>query len=63
VRLYCTSGFVLTVRALLAENPAPTDDEVKEYLSGNLCRCAAYLQIQAAVQRAVAELRGEGVVG
>jgi aerobic-type carbon monoxide dehydrogenase small subunit (CoxS/CutS family) len=59
---YCTPGFILTVRALLAENPAPTDNEIKEYLSGNLCRCGAYLQILAAVRQAAAELRGDGAV-
>ena len=49
---YCTPGFVLSVRALLAENPSPTDDEVREYLAGNLCRCGAYLEILEAVRRA-----------
>jgi aerobic-type carbon monoxide dehydrogenase small subunit (CoxS/CutS family) len=49
---YCTPGFVLSVRALLAENPAPSRDEIREYLAGNLCRCGAYLEIIAAVQRA-----------
>ena len=56
---YCTPGFVLSARALLAENPAPTTDEIREYLAGNLCRCGAYLEILAAVQRAAADLRGE----
>jgi aerobic-type carbon monoxide dehydrogenase small subunit (CoxS/CutS family) len=56
---YCTPGIVLSARALLAENPAPTTDEIREYLAGNLCRCGAYLEILAAVQRAAAELRGE----
>jgi aerobic-type carbon monoxide dehydrogenase small subunit (CoxS/CutS family) len=49
---YCTPGFVLSVKALLAENPDPTDDEIKEYLSGNLCRCAGYADILRAVHAA-----------
>jgi aerobic-type carbon monoxide dehydrogenase small subunit (CoxS/CutS family) len=49
---YCTPGFVLSVRALLAENPAPSDDEVRDYLAGNLCRCGAYLEILQAVRLA-----------
>jgi carbon-monoxide dehydrogenase small subunit len=51
---YCTPGFVLSVRALLAENPSPSDAEAREYLAGNLCRCGAYVEIVAAVQRAAA---------
>ncbi|MCI0635215.1 MAG: (2Fe-2S)-binding protein [Actinobacteria bacterium] len=46
---YCTPGFVLTAKALLAENPSPTETEVEEYLSGNLCRCGCYREIVAAV--------------
>ena len=49
---YCTPGFVLSVKALLAENPKPSDDEIKEYLSGNLCRCAGYADILRAVRAA-----------
>jgi aerobic-type carbon monoxide dehydrogenase small subunit (CoxS/CutS family) len=48
---YCTPGFVLSVRALLAENPAPSEEETREYLAGNLCRCGAYLEILEAVRR------------
>jgi aerobic-type carbon monoxide dehydrogenase small subunit (CoxS/CutS family) len=50
---YCTPGFILSVKALLAENPKPSDDEIKEYLSGNLCRCAGYADILRAVHAAV----------
>lgn len=46
---YCTPGFVLTTVALLNENPSPTDDEIREYLSGNLCRCGSYQNILRAV--------------
>jgi aerobic carbon-monoxide dehydrogenase small subunit len=49
---YCTPGFVMTTRALLNENPSPTLDEVKEALSGNLCRCGCYAGIAAAVLHA-----------
>jgi carbon-monoxide dehydrogenase small subunit/isoquinoline 1-oxidoreductase alpha subunit/xanthine dehydrogenase YagT iron-sulfur-binding subunit len=54
---YCTPGFILTTHALLAENPAPSADEIKEYLSGNLCRCGSYLKIVAAVQDAAGRMR------
>jgi carbon-monoxide dehydrogenase small subunit len=47
---YCTPGFVLSVKALLAENPTPSDEEIKDYLSGNLCRCAGYADILRAVR-------------
>jgi len=49
---YCTPGFILTTRALLAENPNPTQNEMREYLAGNLCRCGSYLKILAAVELA-----------
>jgi carbon-monoxide dehydrogenase small subunit len=49
---FCTPGFVMSAKALLAENPHPTLDEVKEALSGNLCRCGCYAAIAQAVLRA-----------
>lgn len=49
---FCTPGFVMTTRALLDENPTPTLDEVKEALSGNLCRCGCYDGITMAVLHA-----------
>lgn len=49
---FCTPGFVLMTRQLLDENPQPTDDDIRHYLSGNLCRCAAYPEIIEAVKRA-----------
>jgi aerobic-type carbon monoxide dehydrogenase small subunit (CoxS/CutS family) len=49
---YCTPGFVLTTVALLAENPSPNDEEIREYLSGNLCRCGSYQNILRAVRTA-----------
>jgi carbon-monoxide dehydrogenase small subunit len=49
---FCTPGFVLMSRQLLAEHPDPSEDEIRHYLSGNLCRCAAYPEIVRAVQLA-----------
>jgi carbon-monoxide dehydrogenase small subunit len=49
---FCTPGFVLMTRQLLDENPEPTEDEIRHYLSGNLCRCATYPEIIKAVQLA-----------
>jgi aerobic carbon-monoxide dehydrogenase small subunit len=54
---FCTPGFVLMTRQLLAENPNPGDDDIRHYLSGNLCRCAAYPEIIAAVKLAAQKLR------
>ena len=51
---FCTPGFVVTVHAFLADNPSPTDDEIREALSGNLCRCTGYQGIIKAVQLAAA---------
>ena len=56
---FCTPGFVLMSRQLLAANPDPDEDEIRHYLSGNLCRCAAYPEIVRAVQRAARMRRGE----
>jgi carbon-monoxide dehydrogenase small subunit len=53
---FCTPGFITTVTAFLDENPAPTKEEAREAISGNLCRCTGYQNIVAAVGRA-AELR------
>ena len=49
---FCTPGFVLMTRQLLDEIPDPTDDDIRHYLSGNLCRCAAYPEILEAVKLA-----------
>ena len=55
---FCTPGFVLMTRQLLEENPAPGEDDIRHYLSGNLCRCAAYPQIIEAVQLAARKRQG-----
>ena len=57
---YCTPGFVMTARALLNENPAPTLAEVKEALSGNLCRCGCYAGIVKAVGHAAEKIAARG---
>ena len=49
---FCTPGFVLMTRQLLDENPDPGEDQIRHYLSGNLCRCAAYPEIIEAVKLA-----------
>jgi aerobic carbon-monoxide dehydrogenase small subunit len=54
---FCTPGFVLMASQLLKENPDPDDDEIRHYLSGNLCRCAAYPEIVKAVKLAASRMR------
>ena len=49
---FCTPGFVMSLTALLRDNPDPTDDEIREGLSGNFCRCTGYQGIIAAARRA-----------
>jgi len=50
---FCTPGMVMSARALLERNPHPSDDEIKEAIAGNLCRCTGYESIIAAVRLAV----------
>ena len=52
---FCTSGMIMQAASVLAENPRPTDEEVREGLEGNLCRCTGYQNIVAAVQQAAGE--------
>ena len=52
---WCTPGFVLTAKALLAANPDPTEEEIAEALGGNLCRCGSYVKIVDAVRRAAGD--------
>ena len=54
---YCTPGFVMTTKALLEENPDPSEVEIREYLKGNLCRCTGYVNIVKAVQSAAGKMR------
>lgn len=53
---FCTPGFVMTTKALLAENPDPSETEIREYLKGNYCRCTGYVNIVRAVQSAARKL-------
>ena len=55
---YCTPGFVVTAKALLDRNPDPTEEEIREALSGNLCRCGTYPQHPKAVAEAAKLLKG-----
>ena len=57
---FCTPGFILMSKQLLAETPNPTEDEIRHYLSGNLCRCGAYPEIVAAVKSAAAKRKATG---
>jgi aerobic carbon-monoxide dehydrogenase small subunit len=52
---FCTPGFIMMTRELLDRIPDPSDDEIRHYLSGNLCRCAAYPEIVTAVRTAARE--------
>ena len=56
---YCTPGVIMTAKALLDRNPAPTRQEIKEATAGNLCRCTGYQQIVDAIEDAAAKLRAE----
>src|SRR5215471_12278069 len=51
---YCTPGFIMTVKSLLAASPDPTEDEVRSALSSNLCRCTGYSQMYEAIKSAIA---------
>jgi carbon-monoxide dehydrogenase small subunit len=56
---YCTPGILVTAKALLDENPHPTRDQIRQALSGNLCRCTGYLQIFEAVEAAMLKIAQE----
>jgi aerobic-type carbon monoxide dehydrogenase small subunit (CoxS/CutS family) len=56
---YCSPGFLLAAKELIEGNPAPAREEIKEALSGNLCRCTGYIKIYEAVELAAARMRGE----
>jgi isoquinoline 1-oxidoreductase alpha subunit len=53
---YCQSGQIMSATALLAKNKAPTDADIDAAMSGNICRCATYVRIRAAIKRAAATL-------
>jgi len=56
---YCTSGQICSAAALIAEGKAKTIDEIRELMSGNICRCGAYPNIVAAIQQAMAVMAGK----
>jgi carbon-monoxide dehydrogenase small subunit len=57
---FCTPGFLMSTYELLQHNRSPNDEEIKDALGGNLCRCTGYLAILRSVHLAAARLRGEG---
>ena len=57
---YCTPGMIISSKALLDENPRPTENEIKEGLRGNLCRCTGYTKIIEAVSAAADKMTGNG---
>jgi len=60
---FCTPGFIMTVKHLLAENPEPTEQDIRGALSGNLCRCTGYSQMYQAIKAAIdAEQKGMATV-
>ncbi|MGO9698534.1 MAG: (2Fe-2S)-binding protein, partial [Xanthobacteraceae bacterium] len=56
---FCTPGIIMTIEAFLKENTDPSDMEIREALSGNLCRCTGYQNIVAAVRKAAAMQNGQ----
>ena len=63
---FCTPGMILSAYALLFENPAPTAEDIKEAIAGNLCRCTGYKQIIEAIQKTAKKVKQEqdlGIIG
>ncbi len=58
---YCTPGMVMVAKALLDHDPDPTDDDIRQALAGNICRCTGYQPIVVAVHRAAGAMNGSGV--
>jgi len=54
---FCTPGFIMSTKALLEENPDPSEKEIREYLKGNYCRCTGYVNIIKAVQSAARKMQ------
>lgn len=57
---FCTPGMIMQASWLLARNPDPTEDQIREGIAGNLCRCTGYVNIVKAIQQAAAEMRAAG---
>jgi carbon-monoxide dehydrogenase small subunit len=60
---YCTPGMILAAKALLAENPRPTTDEIKHYMRGNICRCTGYKKILEAIIAAAQVMAAQAPAG
>ena len=60
---FCSPGMILSAKALLDENADPTEDEIKDAIAGNLCRCTGYLQILQAIERAASGEVGKPIAG
>jgi len=60
---FCTPGFMMTVSELLGQNPDPSDEEIREALGGQICRCTGYQSILRSVRLAAARLRNQQVAG
>jgi len=56
---FCTPGMMMTAKDLLANNPDPTEEEIREALEGNLCRCTGYHNIVRSIQYAAAKMAGK----
>lgn len=56
---YCTTGMIMSTKALLYKTLTPTEDEIKIALSGNICRCSGYVQILSAVKKSAEKMRGD----
>lgn len=56
---YCTAGMIMSAKALLAKTPNPSEDQIKEHMNRNVCRCCVYPRIVKAIQTAGAKMRGE----
>lgn len=56
---FCTPGMIMTINALIKENPTPTEAEVRHFLRGNLCRCTGYVKIVAATLSAARSMNGD----
>jgi aerobic-type carbon monoxide dehydrogenase small subunit (CoxS/CutS family) len=54
---FCTPGMIMSAKALLDENPDPTDEEIRKGISGNLCRCTGYIQILDSIRKAAKSLK------
>ena len=57
---FCTPGFLMTLKAMLSEDPDPTEEHIRDAISGNLCRCTGYQNIVAAALEAAASMRTAG---